>query len=99
MVTGDLIAAADAERFGLVNHVAESADRLIPLCKEILGKILTKAPVAVGMVVRCVNAVYEHDVDGYKTEAEAFAECCASEDFREGTSAFLEKRLPVFKGA
>ena len=98
MMTGDLISTTEAERFGLVNHIAESSDRLIPLCKEILQKILAKAPVAVGMVVRCVNAVYRHDVDGYQTEAEAFAECCASEDFKEGTSAFLEKRPPVFKG-
>lgn len=99
MMTGDLISATDAERFGLVNHVVESSDLLIPFCKELLHKILAKAPIAVGMVIRCANAVHRHDVDGYKTEAEAFADCCASEDFQEGTSAFLGKRPPVFKGA
>ncbi|MFD2248474.1 enoyl-CoA hydratase/isomerase family protein [Pontibacter ruber] len=97
MMTGDMVSAQEALELGLVNHVT-SQEELMPKCFEIMQKILSKAPLAIGLVIECVNAVYTKDEDGYQTEANSFARCCTSQDFIEGTSAFLEKRKPVFTG-
>lgn len=97
LMTGDIISAEQAQAFGLVNHVTIS-EELLPKCREILAKIISKAPLAVGLIVDCVNAVYEKEEHGYQTEANSFSRCCGSEDFVEGTKAFLEKRKPVFTG-
>ncbi|WP_181305019.1 enoyl-CoA hydratase/isomerase family protein [Rufibacter sp. XAAS-G3-1] len=97
MMTGDMISAAEAKEVGLVNHVTTLED-LNGKCLEIMQKIVAKAPLAVGMIVDCVNAWYDKEEHGYQTEANSFSRCCGSEDFKEGTSAFLEKRKPVFKG-
>jgi enoyl-CoA hydratase len=97
MMTGDMVPAQEAFELGLVNHVT-SQEELLPKCHEIMQKILTKAPLAIGLVIECVNAVYTKDEDGYQTEANSFARCCTSQDFIEGTNAFLEKRKPVFTG-
>jgi enoyl-CoA hydratase len=97
MMTGDMISAEEAKALGLVNHVVSQED-LLPKCVEILNKIMNKAPLAIGLVVECVNAAYNKDENGFQKEANSFARCCKSEDFVEGTNAFLEKRKPVFKG-
>jgi enoyl-CoA hydratase len=97
MMTGDMINAVEAKQLGLLNHVVETYDELIPKCEEILKKVLSKSPLAVARVIDCVNAFY-NDENGYQTEANSFANCCKTEDFREGTAAFLEKRKPEFKG-
>jgi enoyl-CoA hydratase len=97
LMTGETITAKMAKKYGLVNHITSFED-LIPKCREILQKIISKAPLAVGLIVDCVNAVYEKEEQGYQTEANSFSRCCGSEDFQEGTSAFLEKRKPDFKG-
>ena len=82
----------------MVNYVYETADEGRAKCEKILNKIASKAPLAVGMVIDCINAVYKEDEDGYQTEANSFANCCKTDDFKEGTAAFLEKRKPDFKG-
>ncbi len=97
LMTGDMVSAQEAKELGLVNHVV-SQDELYEKCHEILFKIMSKAPLAIGMVIDCVNAVYTKDENGFQTEANSFARCCTSEDFIEGTNAFLEKRKPAFKG-
>ncbi|MEQ8924544.1 MAG: enoyl-CoA hydratase-related protein [Fulvivirga sp.] len=97
MMTGDMISAEEAKSLGLVNHVVQSNEELLELCNKILSKILSKAPLAVGMVIDCINAVFS-DEDGFQTEANAFSHCTKTEDFAEGTSAFHEKRKPEFKG-
>ncbi len=97
-MTGDMIKAPEALSLGLINHVCEDLETANTRCKEILGKIMAKAPVAVGMVIDCINAVYQNDENGYQTEANGFATCVKTEDFKEGTSAFLEKRAAEFKG-
>lgn len=97
MMTGDMITADMAKELGLVNYVT-SKEELIPKCEEILKKIFSKAPIAVGMVVDCVNAVFDSEINGFKMEADSFSRCCKSEDIKEGTKAFLEKRKAKFKG-
>lgn len=98
MLTADMIGAEEAQALGLVNHVVETPDESRTKAFEILKKIATKAPVAVALVIDCVNAAYNEEENGYQTEANAFAKCCGTDDFVEGAAAFVEKRKPVFKG-
>jgi enoyl-CoA hydratase len=98
MMTADFIAAEEAKTLGLVNHIAESQAALLELAVSLLNKINSKAPLAIGMVIESVNAFYASEENGYQTEANSFASCCKSEDFKEGTKAFLEKRAAEFKG-
>lgn len=97
MMTGDMINASDALALGLVNYVVKP-EELMGKCKELAEKIMSKSPVAVGQVIRCVNAYYTECVDGFKTEVDEFGKCFGTEDCKEGTTAFLEKRKPVFPG-
>lgn len=97
MMTGDLIGAEEAHRIGLINHVVDDSKELENMVDSILNKIVAKAPLAVGMVVTCVNAVFTKE-NGYQVEANGFAHCCQTDDKEEGTKAFLEKRKPEFKG-
>jgi enoyl-CoA hydratase len=97
MLTGDMINAEQALNLGLVNYVTDPGS-VITKAEEILNKIFAKAPLAVGMVIDSVNAVYNNKTDGYQTEANCFSNCCKTKDFIEGTTAFLEKRKPTFAG-
>jgi enoyl-CoA hydratase len=98
MMTGDMIDAETALKLGLVNHVFETKAEAITKAEELIAKIMSKAPLAIGMIVDCINSVYLPEENGYQTEANSFARCVKSGDYKEGTSAFLEKRKPQFKG-
>jgi len=98
ILTADFISAQEAKAIGLVNHVVANREELMDLATKMLTKILSKSPVAIGHVIKSVNAGFNGEEVGYQTEAESFAACAASEDFQEGTSAFLEKRKADFKG-
>ena len=97
MMTADMIGAAEAKALGLVNHVTPLAE-LLGKTKEILQKIHTKAPVAVAKVIACVNDAAKGETAGFANEIKRFGECFATEDMKEGTGAFLEKRKAIFKG-
>ena len=97
LMTGDSINADEAFRLGLVNHVVE-LENLIPKCEEILNKIKTKSPLAIASVINCVNAHYEKKLDGNNVEINEFGNFFGSEDFKEGTTAFMEKRKAEFRG-
>ncbi|PIY08368.1 MAG: enoyl-CoA hydratase [Flexibacter sp. CG_4_10_14_3_um_filter_32_15] len=96
LMTGDMIDAKTSLTLGLVNHVVASHE-VVEKAEEMLKKFNKKAPIALGQIIESVNSVYRAE-DGYQTEANAFANCCRSEDFKEGTSAFLEKRKADFQG-
>jgi enoyl-CoA hydratase len=90
-MTGDMIDANEALRLGLVNYVTP-ADQLMTKCIEILNKIRSVSPIAVSSVIKCVNAYFTDGVDGFRFEVDEFGKCFGTDDFKEGTSAFLEKR-------
>lgn len=98
LMTGDMIGAEEAKDLGLVNHVLPTKADAIAKAEEIIQKIMGKAPLAIGMIVDCINSVFEDNENGYQIEANSFARCVKSEDYLEGTAAFLEKRKPNFKG-
>ena len=97
ILTGDMINAAEALRIGLVNHIYTQKE-LIASTIEIANKIISKSQHAVKMAIKAVKAVDEvSSKEGQSYEANLFAVCCGTDDFTEGTSAFLEKRKPNFK--
>lgn len=96
LMTGKMIGVKEAQQYGIVNEIFAPED-LLSKTKEVLGLIQSKAPVAIAKVIECVNN-FDHTQDGYDFEIQKFAECFATEDMKEGATAFLEKRKAVFKG-
>jgi len=98
-MTAALVDATEALRLGLVNHVT-TPDNLITKTTELLLIIQSKAPIAISKVIECINtaAVNETNTSGYHKEVEAFGDCFATEDMKEGSTAFLEKRKANFVG-
>jgi enoyl-CoA hydratase len=97
ILTGEQIDAQEALRIGLVNKVVALPD-LLKSAESMAQKIIGKGQVAVRMALMAVTATHELSLaSGQAFEAELFGRCCASEDFKEGTTAFLEKRKPAFK--
>lgn len=97
LMTADMISAQRAYEMGLVNHVV-APDQVVAKAEEILSKIKTKSPLAIASVIRCVNAFYEKRLDGNNVEINEFGNFFGSEDFKEGTVAFMEKRKASFRG-
>lgn len=97
MMTADIIGAQEALQLGLVNHVV-AFDQLLPKCLEILNKIKAQSPVAISGVIKCVNAYFTSGVNGFSTEIDEFSTCFDHDDFKEGATAFIEKRVPNFTG-
>ncbi|MEO6131398.1 MAG: enoyl-CoA hydratase-related protein [Saprospiraceae bacterium] len=97
LLTGDLINAEEAFRLGLVNYVTEP-ERLIERALEIASKMMSRGPLALAGVIRTVNQYFSGSDEGFVFEAKTFGEVASTEDFEEGTAAFIEKRKPEFKG-
>ena len=98
ILSGEMIGAQEAHRIGLVNEVVAASD-LIARAEAILGQIAANAPIAVKLALEVANKGLEtSQSEGLLLEASYFGLCAATEDKREGTSAFLEKRAPQFHG-
>jgi enoyl-CoA hydratase len=97
-LTGEMITAEEAQRIGLVNRVYEPAE-LLPAAEAVARSIIEKAPLAVKYCMEAIERGVEMPLEeGLFLEATLFGLCCATEDMREGTKAFLEKRAPQFQG-
>nr|WP_299382448.1 enoyl-CoA hydratase-related protein [Allomuricauda sp.] len=98
IMTAGMIDAAKALDYGLVNYVMPQ-DELLPLCLKIANRISNNSPVAIKYAIKAVNAGFKYDTNGYATEIDAFGTCFGTNDFKEGTTAFLEKRKADFPGS
>lgn len=97
MISGNMIDANTALQYGLVNYVVPQ-EELLSKARSILETVNSKAPIAVAKCIAAANAVFDETKNGYEFEVNAFGDCFATADKVEGTTAFLEKRKPVFKG-
>jgi enoyl-CoA hydratase len=96
LLTGNPFSAQQALQWGLVNYVT-TQEELMGKTKFILAQIISKAPLAITKCITAVNAALGNE-DGYALETTLFGQCFDTEDMKEGTAAFVEKRKPVFKG-
>ena len=99
MLTGNPVAAEQAQSLGLVNQVVP-ADELIKRCNKLAEQFAQSAAESVRGILQAVHLGLEGSLEnGLALEAARFAVCCATDDMQEGTSAFLKKRPAVFKGS
>jgi enoyl-CoA hydratase len=97
IVTADMLNAADAFKWGLANYVT-TQEELLNKCFEITAKISGKSPTAIKTAIKVINAGYNNQVNGFQAEIEEFGKAFGTKDFKEGVTAFLEKRKAEFKG-
>jgi enoyl-CoA hydratase len=95
IMTAGMISAEEAKEYGLVNHVT-TQEELLPLAEKIASKIIRNSSLAISAAIRAVNAGFEDGVNGFDVEVDEFGECFGTDDFIEGTDAFLNKRKPNF---
>jgi len=97
LISANMIDANTALQYGLVNYVVKQ-EELLSKARSILETINSKAPLAIASCIKAANAVYDETINGFDLEVNEFGNCFDTEDMKEGTSAFLEKRKANFKG-
>ncbi|TCI85893.1 enoyl-CoA hydratase/isomerase family protein [Tenacibaculum sp. M341] len=95
VMTAGMINAEEAKEYGLVNYVV-TQEELLPLGEKIASKIVRNSSVAISKAITAINSGFKDGVNGYESEINEFGACFGTEDFKEGTTAFLEKRKPDF---
>ena len=95
ILTTQIVEANKALEMGLINNIY-SQDDLISACIKIAEKIKRNSPFAIKNAIKSINDGYKYDIDGYSSEIQMFSKCFSSADFKEGVSAFIEKRKPHF---
>lgn len=95
IMTAGMITAEDAQNCGLVNHVV-TQNELLLLAEKLAGKIMNNSSTAIAAAIKAVNANFKDGVNGFQVEIDQFGNCFGTEDFEEGTTAFLEKRKANF---
>jgi len=96
ILSANMINADRGEKVGLINHITSKED-LMSFTNDLAKKISTNSSTAIKASIKCINSNFKDGVNGYLTEINEFSECFQSEDFIEGTSAFIEKRKAKFK--
>ncbi|WP_142784402.1 enoyl-CoA hydratase/isomerase family protein [Changchengzhania lutea] len=97
IMTAGMIDSNQALNYGLVNHVTTPED-LLPFCEKIASKILRNSPVAISAAIKAINANDTDGINGFDVEIKEFGKSFGTEDFKEGTTAFLQKRKANFPG-
>lgn len=97
IMTAQMIDASKAEQWGLVNAVT-SQEELLPYCISLAEKMKRNGPLAISAAIKSVNANFDKSINGYDVEISEFAKCFGTKDFKEGTTAFLDKRKANFSG-
>ena len=97
IMTAGMVSAEEGFHSGLVNHVVPQSE-LLDFTRGIAAKIMRNSPFAIGRAIKAINANFKDGVNGFETEIRNFGKCFGTEDFKEGTTAFLEKRKAEFKG-
>ena len=96
ILTAGMFDANEAHRIGLVNQVV-AQEELMEACRKMAGKMMRNSPMAMAAAIRSVNAGFKDGVNGFETEIKEFGKCFGTPEFKEGTTAFLEKRKADFK--
>ncbi len=96
IMTANMLTANEAKEYGLVNYVV-TQEELLPLCKKLASKISRNSSTAITSAIKAINANFNSNVNGYEIEIKQFGKCFGTDDFLEGTTAFLNKRKPNFQ--